>query len=62
MNDISVIRHKNAEVTIKGILARAAARGAVLSRDEVLEDLKWNEAEDVSVWGATVDRLMGVTA
>lgn len=62
MMDLAVAAARNAEVTIKGILARAASLKLKLTREEVLEELKFYADEDTTVWGATVDRLMGVQA
>lgn len=62
MHGLQSIAQNNAEVTIKGILARAAERGLKLSRGDILEELKFREDDDTTVWGATVDRLMAVQA
>jgi hypothetical protein len=58
MHGLQTIGALNAEVTIRGILARAAQRGSKLTRDEVLEELKFRDDDDTTVWSATVDRLM----
>lgn len=62
MLGIETRQAKNAEAAIRGILIRAEHRGVRLSKSEVLEELKWDDDEDTTVWGATVDRLMGVQA
>lgn len=58
MHGLSIIEATNVEVTIKAILARAEARGVKLTREEVLEELKFREDDDTNVWSATVDRLL----
>jgi hypothetical protein len=49
---------RNVERTIQLILDRAEAAGTVLTRNEVLEHLKFTDDEDVSQWEATVDAMM----
>lgn len=60
MQGLEMSAELNAEVTIRGIMARAADRGVTLSRDEVIEELKFREDDDTSIWSATVDRMMGI--
>jgi len=60
MHGLSTIETTNTEATIKAIIARANANGRLLTRDDVLEELKFRDNDDTSVWSATVDRLMGV--
>lgn len=55
---LETINARNTEVAIRAILNAAACRGVQLTRDEVLEELKFDEHDDTSVWSATVDRLM----
>jgi hypothetical protein len=62
MHGLETTQTLNTEVTIKAILARAAANGITLTRDEVLEELKFREDDDTTVWGATVDRLIRESA
>jgi hypothetical protein len=61
MHGLDTLKARNAHATIKSVLARAADRGVKLSRAEVLEEMKYSEDEDTTVWSATVDRLMGVS-
>lgn len=62
MHGLSTLAVLNTEAVIRAILARAIERGLKLTRDDVLDELRFREDEDTTVWGATVDRLMGVTA
>ncbi len=58
MHSLETINKNNVERTIQLALDRAESQGVTLTRNQVLEHLKFSENEDVSQWEATVDRLM----
>lgn len=58
MNSLETTETLNTEATIRRILTRAENEGVTLSRDKVLEELKYRDTDDTSVWSATVDRII----
>lgn len=58
MHSLEVISKSNVERTIQLTLDRAEAAGTAITRNQVLEHLKFLENEDVSQWEAMVDALM----
>lgn len=58
MHDINTNNSLNTNVAVRGILRRARRAGLKLTREEVLEELKFREDDDTSQWTAMVDRLM----
>jgi hypothetical protein len=55
---LETTRQLNTEHVIRAILDRAEREGTSVTRDQVLEDLRWDDQEDVTQWTETVDRLM----
>jgi hypothetical protein len=62
MHSLETISKLNVERTIKLALDRAESQGVTLSRNQVLDHLKFSEDEDVSQWEATVDKLLATHA
>ena len=60
MHGLRTIEVLNTEATIRAIIQRATDRGVKLTRAEVLDELKWRDNDDTTVWSATVDRMLGV--
>lgn len=58
MHGLDTLVDLNARETINSIIKRARAAGVVMTREEVLEELKFHENEDTSQWSAVVDRLL----
>jgi hypothetical protein len=58
MHSLETIDKTNVERTIQLALDRAETEGTVLTRNQVLEHLKFREDEDVSQWEAMVDAMM----
>lgn len=59
MHRLENTRQLNTEHVIRAILERSRVEGTHITRDQVLEDLRWDDREDVvTQWGATVDRIM----
>lgn len=58
MHSLGNINRMNVERVIQLTLDRAEAEGVALTRDQVLDHMRFSEDEDVSQWEAVVDRLM----
>lgn len=59
MHGLETTHQLNTEHVIRAILERSRVEGTHITRDQVLEDLRWDDREDVvTQWGATVDRIM----
>jgi hypothetical protein len=62
MHSIESINKSNVERTIQLALDRAEAEGATLTRNQVLDHLKFSEDDDVSQWEAMVDVMLASRA